>query len=53
MFYTYHNTPIGNIFIAGDGKVIKQMSFPQGSQQRHPWQDWIQTEKPFKTRQNN
>ena len=48
MYYIYHKTPIGNIFIAGDGKVIKQMSFPEGSKQRRPQPDWQQTKQPFK-----
>ena len=48
MFYTYHGTPIGNIFIAGDGEVIKQMCFPEGSKQRQPQADWQETKNPFK-----
>ncbi len=48
MFYTYHKTPIGNIFIAGDGKTIKLMSFPEGRQQRRPQADWQATNNPFK-----
>ena len=47
MYYTYHKTPIGSIFIAADDQAIKLMSFPQGSQQRGPQAHWKKTKKPF------
>ena len=49
MYYTYHKTPIGVMFIAGDHQAIKMMSFPEGYKQRGPMPDWKQTKKPFAT----
>ena len=49
MYYTYHETPIGKILIAGNESVIKMMSFPQGDKLRRVEAHWSESKSPFKS----
>lgn len=46
-FYTYMQTPIGSLLIAGDGETIDLISFPTGSRTKHPHEDWRQDDDQF------
>lgn len=36
VFYTYLDSPIGRILVAGDGEAVSRISFTTGHQVRHP-----------------
>lgn len=49
MYYSYCDTPIGSILLAGDEKGLKLIGFPQGSQKvEKPANGWIEDSKGFK-----
>ena len=45
--YTYYESPIGRLLIAGCGESLRLISFPQGSGICRPLPGWLQAEKPF------
>ena len=47
MYYCYHETPIGELLLAGDENTLAMIGFPEGSMRRDPEGDWIYNEKPF------
>ena len=47
MYYCYHDTPIGELLLAGDQDALALIGFPKGSMRRDPETDWIYNEKPF------
>ena len=47
MYYCYHDTPIGELLLAGDETALSMIGFPKGSMRRDPEADWIFNEKPF------
>ena len=47
MYYCYHDTPIGELLLAGDETALSMIGFPKGSMRRDPESDWIFNEKPF------
>lgn len=47
MYYCYHETPIGELLLAGDDAGLSLIGFPEGSMRRDPGPDWIFNEKPF------
>ncbi|MDJ0940413.1 MAG: methylated-DNA--[protein]-cysteine S-methyltransferase [Woeseiaceae bacterium] len=47
MYYCYHDTPIGELLLAGDEDALALIGFPKGSMRRDPEPDWIYNEKPF------
>lgn len=47
MYYCYHDSPIGELLLAGDGEALFLVSFPDGPKRREPEPDWIRDEKPF------
>ena len=47
MYYTYHQTPIGKLLIAGNNSEINMMSFPKGNKVRHVNTDWSESKTPF------
>lgn len=47
MYYCYHDTPIGELLLAGDEEALSLVGFPQGKMRREPEGDWIYKEKPF------
>lgn len=46
-FYTYMQTAIGSLLIAGDGETIDLISFPTGSRTKHPHEDWQRDDGQF------
>ena len=48
MYYCYHDTPIGELLLAGDEDALCMIGFPKGSMRRDPEPDWIFNEKPFR-----
>lgn len=48
-YYTYVDSPIGPIFVAGDGEVVSQISFTTGHQVRHPQAGWVEDGKALRT----
>lgn len=47
MYYCYHETPIGELLLAGDADGLSMIGFPKGSMRREPEPDWIFNEKPL------
>lgn len=47
-YYTYLDSPIGQIFVAGDGEAVSQISFTTGHQVRHPEPGWIDDGAPLR-----
>lgn len=47
-YYTYLNSPVGNLLLAGDGEVLELISFPAGSRTRKPLPGWRRDASPFK-----
>ncbi len=47
MYYCYHDSPVGELLLAGDDEALEMVSFPTGAMRREPAQHWIYNEKPF------
>ena len=47
MLYTYMESPIGDLLLAGHDNALTLISFTTGSRQRQPQSDWLKTEQPF------
>jgi methylated-DNA-[protein]-cysteine S-methyltransferase len=47
MYYSYLDTPIGELLLAGDDDVLCLVGFPEGSMRKDPEPDWIYNEKPL------
>jgi len=47
-YYTYLDSPIGQIFVAGDGEVVARISFTTGHQVRHPEPGWVDDAVPLR-----
>lgn len=47
MQFTFLNSPVGRLLIAGDEKALQLVSFPGGSTARQPEPDWIPQRRPF------
>jgi methylated-DNA-[protein]-cysteine S-methyltransferase len=47
MEYTYNESPVGSLLIAGCGGALWQISFPEGGRVRKPLPGWLRAEKPF------
>lgn len=47
-FYCYHETPIGQLLLAGDGERLSLLGFPGGKMQRRHQEDWVCDTEPFK-----
>jgi methylated-DNA-[protein]-cysteine S-methyltransferase len=47
MYYSYLDTPIGELLLAGDDDALCLVGFPEGSMRKDPEPDWIYNEKPF------
>jgi len=47
-FYCYHETPIGQLLLAGDGESLSLLGFPGGKMQRRHGEDWVCDKEPFK-----
>ena len=48
MRYTYLDSPIGSLLLAGDDDGLKVIGFPKGKGSRQPDPQWIADERPFK-----
>ena len=40
MYYTYHDSPIGPLLLAGDSSALRLISFPSGDRQHEVQSDW-------------
>jgi methylated-DNA-[protein]-cysteine S-methyltransferase len=40
LVYTYYESPIGKLLLAGDGKALHLISFPAGARSMHPFRSW-------------
>lgn len=47
MHYTYLDSPIGDLLLAGDDEGLKVIAFPKGKGSREPDPDWMADERPF------
>ncbi len=47
MYYCYHDSPIGELLLAGDVEALEIVGFPRGAMRRDPAHAWIYNEKPF------
>ncbi|MGI9251949.1 MAG: methylated-DNA--[protein]-cysteine S-methyltransferase [Pseudohongiellaceae bacterium] len=47
-YYTYHNTPIGKLLLAGTSEKLTLLGFPSGKMQRRHEPDWIEDPTPFR-----
>ena len=45
MNYTYLDTPIGTLLIAGDGEAVKRIEFPKNGKARQPDEDWTESSR--------
>lgn len=48
MKYTWLETPVGSILIAGDDPVVRLIGFPEGKGSIEPGADWIRDDHVFK-----
>ncbi len=48
MIYSYLDTPIGRLLLAGAGGSLKRILFPSGSRARGPEPDWERYDDPFR-----
>ncbi|MCZ6867931.1 MAG: methylated-DNA--[protein]-cysteine S-methyltransferase [Gammaproteobacteria bacterium] len=47
MHYSYVESPIGDLLVAGDDGVLKLVSFPRGSMAREPGEGWERKDSEF------
>ena len=47
MHYSYVESPIGDLLVAGDDGVLKLVSFPRGSMAREPGEGWERNDSEF------
>lgn len=45
MNYTYLETPIGTLLIAGDSNAVKRIEFPKNGKARKPEPDWTESSR--------
>ncbi|NKB55407.1 MAG: methylated-DNA--[protein]-cysteine S-methyltransferase [Alphaproteobacteria bacterium] len=45
--YTYQESPVGPLLIAGAGEVVMLINFPTGSQAQQPRPDWVRDDAMF------
>ncbi len=48
MHYSYCDTPVGSILIAGDEEGLKLIGFPSEKKRKHPGRHWIEDSAGFK-----
>ncbi|MCM2255742.1 MAG: methylated-DNA--[protein]-cysteine S-methyltransferase [Vicinamibacteria bacterium] len=48
MLYTYVDTPVGDLLVAGDEGALRLVSFPTGKMRRRPESEWVEDARPFK-----
>jgi methylated-DNA-[protein]-cysteine S-methyltransferase len=47
-YYSYHNSPIGKLLLAGNGAMLALLGFPKGKMQRRHDANWIEDDGPFR-----
>jgi len=47
MFYSYVDSPVGRLLVAGDGAALHFVSFPSGHKAIGPKPDWHRCDAPF------
>jgi methylated-DNA-[protein]-cysteine S-methyltransferase len=47
MYYSFLETPIGDLLLAGDEQGLSLIAFPEGSMRREPESDWVHSEDLF------
>lgn len=47
IFYSYMNTPIGELLLAGDGDSLHLVSFPEGKMSQRHEDSWQRLDAPF------
>ncbi|MBD3646009.1 MAG: methylated-DNA--[protein]-cysteine S-methyltransferase [Pseudomonadales bacterium] len=47
MFYTFRESPVGELLLAGDKDGLKIIGFPTGKGRVHPERDWIRKDEFF------
>jgi len=47
MFYSYIDSPVGRLLVAGDGAALHFLSFPSGHKAFEPRPDWHRSDAPF------
>lgn len=45
--YTYHESPVGPLLVAGDETGLKVIAFPKGSRKRSPEPEWTEDPAPL------
>lgn len=48
IYYSYYDSPVGSLLLAGDGHAISLISFPGGKAARQPEADWMRRNDAFK-----
>lgn len=48
MYYTYMDSPVGRLLLAGDGKRLKLIGFSTGARARGAEQEWERFDEPFR-----
>ena len=48
MYYTYMDSPVGRLLLAGDGKRLKLIGFSTGARARGAQQEWERFDEPFR-----
>ena len=47
MYYTYHDSPLGSLLLAGSDTALEVISFPEGHKARRAEPDWIRDADRF------
>lgn len=47
-FYSYYESPVGSLLLAGDGVSLELLSFPSGKAVRQPEPDWMRRNDALK-----
>lgn len=48
MYYSYTDSPVGRLLLAGSRHALKALAFPQGSRARGADADWERFDEPFR-----
>lgn len=48
IYYSYYDSPVGSLLLAGDGVALSLISFPTGKAMRQPEADWMRRNDAFK-----
>lgn len=52
VYYSYYDSPVGSLLLAGDGVALSLISFPTGKAARQPEADWMRRNDAFKPVKN-